>query len=133
MLHAEGGVYLDADDRCTMPIETLLPTAARAVFYQENTGSIGNNFLAAAPRHPLIRAALHKAVEAVLGGAGESAWLATGPGLISRVVAAALARDPALRVPEDMRVVPLRVFRETVQACRSAGYKRGAKHWPRAA
>jgi tetratricopeptide (TPR) repeat protein len=133
VLHAEGGVYLDADDRCTQPIETLLPATARAVFYQENTGSIGNNFLAAAPGHPLIAAALDQAVEAVLGGAGESAWLATGPGLLSRVVAGALARDRALRVPADMHVVPLWVFRGTVQACRSAGYKRSAKHWPRAA
>ena len=133
LLFAEGGVYLDADDRCTGPLEALLPAEAEAVFYQENTGSVGNNFLAATPGHPVIGQALDEAVLAVLQGAGESAWLATGPGLLSRVVAAAVARDPSLRLPGNMRIVPLRVFRESVQACRSVRYKQGAQHWPRAA
>lgn len=132
VLFAEGGVYLDADDRCVEPIETLLPAEARAVFYQEITGSIGNNFIAAAPRHPLIGAALHNAVKAVLEGATESAWLATGPGLLSRVVAAALAHERDLRLPGDMHMVPLDLFRRSVQACRNAGYKRSKRHWTRA-
>ena len=133
VLFSEGGVYLDADDRCVRTIDSLLPAGARAVFYQENTGSIGNNFLAAAPRHRLIGMALDRAVDAVLGGAGESAWLATGPGLLTRVVAAALARNTSLRLPNDLCIVPLRVFRVSVQACRSANYKGSIRHWPRAA
>src|SRR5262249_48333370 len=98
LLFAEGGTYLDADDRCIGPLEALLPARVKAVFYQENLGSIGNDFLAAAPGHPLIGAALDEAVRGVLDGAGETIWLATGPGLISRIVALAVAREPALQL-----------------------------------
>jgi mannosyltransferase OCH1-like enzyme len=132
VLLGEGGVYLDADDRCTKSIETLLPEDADAVVYQEHTGSIGNNFLAATPSHPLIAAALDQSVRAVLAGAGESTWLATGPGLMSRVVANAIARDPSLRLPSRVHMVPLGEFRDTVQPCRTLQYKLGARHWQRA-
>jgi mannosyltransferase OCH1-like enzyme len=132
VLLAEGGVYLDADDRCTQSLETLMPAEAEAVFYQEQTGSIGNNFLSAVPRHPLIETALDQAVQAVLEGAGESTWLSTGPGLMSRVVAAAIARNPALRASPLLRIVPLWAFRATVQPCRAVAYKRSVRHWQRA-
>jgi mannosyltransferase OCH1-like enzyme len=132
LLFTEGGVYLDADDRCIGPIEALLPTGAEAVFHQEHVGSIGNNFLAVAPGHRLIGAALDEAVQAVLQGAGESPWLATGPGMLSRVVAAAIARDRALRLPSGVHIVPFRVFCRTVQAGLRVGYKSGARHWSRA-
>ena len=133
LLLAEGGVYLDPDDRCAAPIETLLPVGADAVFYQERIGSIGNNFLAAAPGHPLIGAALDEAVRAVLEGAAETAWLATGPGMLSRVVAAAIARDPSLHLPSGVYVVPLNVFCKTIRPGRRVSYKIGPRHWPRAA
>jgi mannosyltransferase OCH1-like enzyme len=133
VLLREGGVYLDADDRCIAPIDALVPTGVRAAFYQENTGSIGNNFLASTAGHELIGEALDRAVDAALDGAGESPWLATGPGLLTRVVAATLARQPGLRPPADLRIFPLRVFRASVQACNSASYKRSTRHWSRAA
>ena len=133
LLLTEGGVYLDADDRCARPIDTLLPPGAEAVFYQEHLGSIGNNFLAAAPGNPIIATALNEAVRAVLEGAGESTWLATGPGLLSRVVAMHIAHSQILGLPRGVHIVPQSVFRETIQACRRARYKRGTRHWSRAA
>jgi hypothetical protein len=133
ILFTEGGAYLDADDSCLRPVETLLPAGANTVFYQEQLGSIGNNFIAATPGHPLIRTALDAAIHAVLEGAGESIWLTTGPGMLSRVVADAIAGDSELALPPSVHLIPLGPFRHTVQACCRAGYKRGARHWSRAA
>src|SRR5262249_19669143 len=38
LLHAEGGVYADADDRCIAPIEGLIGRAASFIVYREEYG-----------------------------------------------------------------------------------------------
>lgn len=132
LLAIEGGVYLDADDLCVAPLETLLPKGARLVVYQENLGSIGNNFLAAAPGHPLIAEALALATAAVLNGASEVVWLVTGPGLISRVVASAIATMPSLQLPQGLLVASLPQFLRVVRPHQRLAYKTGGRHWTRA-
>lgn len=90
VLAREGGVYADADDRCIGPIDTLLLPGARFVGYQEYGATIGNNFLAAVPGHPVVTAALREAVFASLRGDRASPWLDTGPALLSRCLVAHL-------------------------------------------
>jgi tetratricopeptide (TPR) repeat protein len=59
-LVAQGGVYADADDRCIAPLDALLPEHAGLVLYQEDHGTLGNNFIAAAKGHKIILHALKR-------------------------------------------------------------------------
>lgn len=93
-LGAEGGIWADADDRCLAPLSSVVPPGARFVAYQEDFGSVANNFLAVAPGHPAVLAALDQAVAAVQRGDQDMIWLSTGPGLLSRALAVELAREP---------------------------------------
>jgi tetratricopeptide (TPR) repeat protein len=91
-LMRNGGIYVDADNRCLQPVSLLLPAGANAVLYQEDLGTIGNDFIAVAPEHPLISYALTAAVTAMNRGDTDLVWLATGPGLITRAVAQVTAK-----------------------------------------
>lgn len=133
VLCQEGGLYLDADDFCAAPLRGLLPRDAEFLCYQEQYGSIGNNFLAASPGHPIVASALREAVRSVMDGAAESLWLVTGPGLISRAVAALIARTADLRPPSGMRILPLRTFNAFVHPHRRVAYKKDKRHWVQAA
>lgn len=92
VLLREGGVYADADDRCAAPLGPLLQ-GRDLVLRQEIFGSIGNNFIAVVPGHPLIRAALAQSVDAILRGDRESVWLISGPGMLTRAFALHVAED----------------------------------------
>jgi len=48
-LVARGGYYVDADDRCLAPITTLVPSGCELACYQEDYGTIGNDFVGAVP------------------------------------------------------------------------------------
>ncbi|MFD1703102.1 tetratricopeptide repeat protein [Methylopila henanensis] len=129
LLSSEGGVYLDADDYCAAPLSTLIEGADGLVSYQEFLGTVGNNFVAASPGHPVVTQALEEATAATLQGAGESLWLATGPGLLTRHVASHIARRADGDFAADVRIWDLPAFRRVVYAARSARYKRAGKHW----
>ncbi len=90
-LLVEGGVYADADDRCLAHLSAILPGDATFVGYQEEYATLGNNFLAAAPGHPVIETAVGHVVEAINRGDADLLWLSTGPGLITRAFAQCLA------------------------------------------
>ena len=64
-LFAEGGYYVDADDRCGAPLATVVPPHARLALFQEEYGTVGNNFIGVVPGHPVIATALDLAVEAI--------------------------------------------------------------------
>jgi tetratricopeptide (TPR) repeat protein len=122
-----GGVYIDADDRVTRDIRPLL-AEVDLVLYREDLGSIGNNFLAAAPGHPLIAAALEQALAHLRRADSELIWLATGPGLLTRVVATALA--DAVAWPTNLRVLQHMELRRNISIHCHAAYK-SAGHWTR--
>ena len=132
-LYAEGGYYADVDDRCVAPIEIIDPGGRDLLLHQEEIGSIGNNFIGAIPRHPVIGAALAQAVEAVNGGGRETPWLATGPGMLTRVLAASIAAD--VRNFLDASNAPLILEREDLRRAVSihcmASYKTSSNHWSR--
>jgi mannosyltransferase OCH1-like enzyme len=94
-LHHDGGFYVDADDRCVAPLSAIDWHKFGLVLYQEDLGSVGNNFIAVTPRHPVIADALGQAVVAVNRGDVEMLWLSTGPGLLSRAMARHIAKSPA--------------------------------------
>ena len=130
LLFHEGGVYVDADDRCTGPLAPHL--AGRAlVVAQEGRGSIGNNFIAAVPGHPLIGATLELAITAMLRGDADTIWLSTGPGLLTRAMAADLAASETSRDALGRDTVVLERFelrRFCAPNCKVA-YKTTTRHW----
>ena len=89
----EGGFYVDADDRCIGHLSLLGTGNAQFIAYQEQYASLGNNFLGCVAGEPVIGRALDLAVEAVSRGDADSIWLATGPGLLTRVFAQVLAEQ----------------------------------------
>jgi tetratricopeptide (TPR) repeat protein len=133
-LFAEGGYYGDADDRCLRPLREALPPQASFVAYQENFGTLGNNFLAAAPRHPVIGLALQLAVEAVNRGDDDMLWLSTGPGLMTRAFAQILATS-VLRPDawlERTCILANHELERIVAAHCDVRYKKSRRHWLRA-
>ncbi|MCP9818167.1 tetratricopeptide repeat protein [Synechococcus sp. Cruz-9H2] len=107
-LYAFGGIYADADDRCRHSLAPLVEDRVSLVLYQEEIGSIGNNFIAAAPRHPLIEMALEMAAWNILDLQGSNPWFITGPGVLSlcfcRLYGDTLS-NPDLPAPTDVRIL----------------------------
>lgn len=82
-LFIRGGVYVDADDKCRFDIAPWLDGKHALFLLQEQMGSIGNNFIAAAPAHPFIRSALAQVVANILGKQGDWIWFVSGPGVLT--------------------------------------------------
>ena len=83
LLLAEGGIYAAAADRCRHSLAPLLGDGVNLVLHQEQIGSIGNNFIAAAPGHPLLAMALEMAATNVLEQQASNSWFLSGPGVLS--------------------------------------------------
>jgi tetratricopeptide (TPR) repeat protein len=134
VLFHQGGIYADADDRCVSPLVSFME-GRRLVLRQEQYGTIGNNFIASEPGHPVIGKALEHAVEAVLRGDAEMIWLSTGPGLLTRILAAHLTADGSAHLAALGRAIwvtdahELRQF--SVSHC-SVAYKQTARNWQNA-
>jgi predicted Zn-dependent protease len=130
LLWREGGVYADADDRCAGPLETLL-AGRDLVLRQEIFGSIGNNFIAVTPRHPLIQAALRQSVTAILRGDRESIWLISGPGMLTRAFALYVAetRDRIESLGAGIAVMDQHAMLATCVSGCQATYKQSARGW----
>jgi mannosyltransferase OCH1-like enzyme/Flp pilus assembly protein TadD len=131
LLAAFGGVYVDADDRCVTAIEPLLQTGDRLIVYQEDLGSIGNNFIAAVPSHPIILDALTRAIEAINRGDGDIVWLATGPGLLTRCLAHAITSEEGVKYLTDTRVLTRHELAHYNAIHCLTAYKSTKLHWSR--
>ncbi|HTQ71935.1 MAG TPA: glycosyltransferase [Acidocella sp.] len=124
LLVAEGGVYVDADDRCLRPLDTLLPPGASLVLAQAAFGCADNHFLAAAPGHPVLQAALRAVVAALNRGDNESPWLLSGPGLLTRALAQHLAtRGITAGLPPGLALLDQRALGRAVASACFAAYK----------
>lgn len=122
----EGGWYADADDRCRTGLARWSTLGAELVLWQEPFGTIGNNFIGARPRHPLLAAALEHATEAINRGDGDILWLRTGPGVMTRTAAAAFAvADP---MPGTLVLTELELAAILTKHC-MVSYKRSDQHW----
>jgi tetratricopeptide (TPR) repeat protein len=130
-LFAHGGLYADCDDRCHAPLATIIPPHATLALYQEDLGTLGNNFIAAVPQHKVIGRALDEAVASVAFGDGDMLWLGTGPGLLSRAFAQTLATS-RLSWPGWLRHAAVLDRSELARAVAIhcfVGYKLTERHW----
>lgn len=128
LLWHEGGIFLDADDRCIAPLSGLIDHRLRFMGYQEPLMSIGNNFLAVQPHEPIIRAALDDAVTSFNGPRGEVIWLASGPGAMTRAVASVGTDETGMLLP-GVQIIPVHALRRTVAAHVLLTYKSTEKSW----
>jgi mannosyltransferase OCH1-like enzyme len=133
-LAAEGGVYVDADDRALRPLDAAIPPDAALVLYQEDVASIGNNFIAARAGHPVIVQALSCAVEAINRGDTDNVWLSTGPALLTRALATHLATgdEGQIVVPRSIAVLDRRDLNRAVAMNCMLGYKSSRRNWSNA-
>jgi mannosyltransferase OCH1-like enzyme len=130
-LCARGGYYIDADDRCLAPITTIAPSDCELVVYQEDYGTIANDFIGVVPGHPVLKRALTEAVTAVNRGDADILWLATGPGLLSRAFVREILRVDNDRAPALDHAAVLdrsELYRAVAVHC-SAAYKQTDRHW----
>lgn len=126
-----GGFYIDADDRCLAPLSAIDRGSADLLLYQEEyLGSTGNNFIGVRPGHPVIVSALEAAVTAVNRGNSDILWLSTGPGVLTRQVAAYLASDLEARL-EKVLILRSHELESSVAVWALASYKHTQKHWSR--
>jgi mannosyltransferase OCH1-like enzyme len=130
VLWHEGGLYMDADDRCLIPLTGLVDRRLRHIFYLEPPRTVGNNFIAAEPHSPILRAALDDATRAFSGPSGEAIWLATGPGAVTRALAR-LGTDEDGVLQDGIWVMPMYRLRQSVAVHLRLPYKRSSAHWLR--
>jgi tetratricopeptide (TPR) repeat protein len=131
-LAKNGGVYADADDRCIDSLDNFIKSGVNFAAYQEDFGTIGNNFLCASASHPVIAHALKLATVAVNRGDSDFLWLATGPGLLTRSFAefiSSCGEDTSWQT--CTAVFGMGELQRRVGIHCRVGYKRTTKHWSR--
>ncbi|PPQ31392.1 hypothetical protein CCR94_08765 [Rhodoblastus sphagnicola] len=130
-LFAEGGFFIDADDRVRGGLAAHVPPNAEFFAHQEDLGSIGNNVLGAARRHPVVELALKEAVAGILRGDRDLVWLTTGPGLLTRALARWLSSEPA-KLDDRLAstaILTLAEMRRAVAMHCHASYKTTGRAW----
>ena len=132
-LAARGGIYADADDRCLAPLDEWIDPAATLVVHQENYGSIGNNFIAVTPEHPVIMRALELGAAAINRGDTDLIWLSTGPGLLTRAFAQVWAEGRPGGLLRRTQVLDLGELQRVIGIHCPVRYKTTELHWSRSA
>lgn len=130
LLAMHGGIYADADDILTGSLPRLVDRGAGLVALLEPGKRIlGNNFIAAAPRHPAIVWAAKVARQALLARANETTWSKTGPALLTRAVAVYLARQMKDAAPVDISFLQISDLVDHLAIHNNAPHKRQAGDW----
>ena len=131
-LSQEGGVWSDVDDRPRACIEELVGTWSLVVV-RETNGAIGDNFIAAGKDHPVLTMARDEAFRNESDGYEEFQWLANGPGMFTRKVAAWIgALDEETASSASHRgycVVPTSQMTEIVSLHENLEYKSTSLAW----
>jgi mannosyltransferase OCH1-like enzyme len=129
-LYTSGGVYVDADDRCLKSIDPIIAnlttTNLIASIPEEFPGYVHNWFLAANPGSAIVRMAIDQATDDIIDSDGRSRrpdiWQTTGPGLITRCVAAVCAQRE-VDVDKEVRLMTLEQYRNFVHEQGNLEYK----------
>ena len=131
-LAVHGGFYVDADDRCIEPLGSFVPTDTTFATYQEDFGTLANNFLGVVPRHPVICLALQLATKAINRGDSDFLWLSTGPGLLTRAFAQVISRPQSeMSEPSAPTIFDLGFIAQRIGLHCPVRYKKTERHWGR--
>jgi tetratricopeptide (TPR) repeat protein len=131
-LAVDGGFYADADDCCLAPIHAFVPPDAGFVAYQEDYGTVANNFLGVAAGHSVIALALRDAVEAISRGDHDLIWLSSGPGLLTRAFCQIICQGDLGEVARSQTaILDLNAIQNHVGFHCPVRYKKTKKHWSR--
>lgn len=128
-LMLEGGIYADCDDWLQGDAGALLRYPAGLVLFVEPFGTLANNVMIAAPRHPVIVWAAAAARRALLERHNDSTWAKVGPGLLTRAVAWYLRQMQAEGRPPDMALPERWELGAVVQYHTPLPYKRSKAYW----
>jgi hypothetical protein len=97
-LYFNGGVYVDADQKCMQPLDSLLDQVDQAMLYRvpgmiiegKQTWRVRNDFMIGAPRARFFGALLTSILTNIRDPASNNVWSVTGPGalapLLSRTI-----------------------------------------------
>jgi tetratricopeptide (TPR) repeat protein len=131
-LAVHGGFYVDADDRCIVPLGSFVPPNAVFATYQEDFGTLANNFLGIVPGHPVIRLALQLATKAINRGDSDFLWLSTGPGLLTRAFAQVVSRAKSeMSEHAAPTIFDLGFIAQRIGLHCPVRYKKTERHWGR--
>ena len=135
-LAMHGGLYADADDLCRHDLSDWLQPGCTMLLLQEDVGSIGNNFIAAVPRHPFILHALERITANILDRPGDCIWFVSGPGALSVIFCqfyGAVLR--AGRMPAGVAVKDVYHMQQRISMHLPRAYKQDERYWllPKAA
>jgi tetratricopeptide (TPR) repeat protein len=125
-LAREGGFYADVDTLPHAAVERFVPAGAELIAAQDEYGAVATNFLGAQPEHPIIVLALRLAVEEINRGDHDMVWLSTGPGLMTRALAQALAKH-GLEILNQTTIVRWVLLQRHIAFWYPLAYKR-ARH-----
>lgn len=128
-LVVRGGIYADCDDLLVGSPEGLIRGERGLVVFRESRGTIANNLLLAEPAHPVLVHAAVSAKQALLRRDNDSVWSKTGPGLLTRVVAAACAEAAARQARPDVTIHPFHRAGRHVRSHIELDYKKTARYW----
>jgi tetratricopeptide (TPR) repeat protein len=92
-LLSRGGIVADVGVRPQSAFQELLRRGSQMIAPQDAFGAVGKGLIASVPSHWLIERALDDAIAAVNRGDHEMAWLCSGPGLITRTLAAGVSEN----------------------------------------
>jgi predicted Zn-dependent protease len=128
-LAVKGGIYADCDDRLIGPLDGLVAGETGLVVFRERRGTIANNLLLAEPANPVVVHAAVAAKRALLRRDRDSVWAKTGPGLLTRAVAMAVAEASAQQAEPAVTIHTMLDAARHVQCHIPLPYKRGNAYW----
>lgn len=130
LLAKSGGVWADADDVLCGDLGSVLDRGQGLILYREPLGgALGNNFMAAPPRHPVVIHAARLAQRALLQRQNENAWNKTGPGLLTRSVGQYLARTDPARARSQITILDWTELAGEISMHNQIAEKMTAAHW----
>lgn len=127
-LYHSGGIYADADDMLTGDPNDLIGDGQKLIVYREPLGMLANNVIIAPPGHAAIGRAIDMAMAALLARDNDSIWSKTGPGLLTRAVAAHVQAAPE-DAATDTIVLPQYRLHRNVHPHMKLPYKNTSRYW----
>jgi cellulose synthase operon protein C len=111
-LMVDGGVAIAPSEWPAADIDPVIDAVSGAGFFLDASGAVSTDVVIAVAGHPVLTDAFDRAVASCLTRENDHRWFKTGPGLLTRVLAAGLSGSPETGAP--VRLQPLAELRTMV-------------------